>query len=41
MRFVHPEDMERVAQAHANVKHGEGYEIEYRIVTNQAKYAGL
>jgi signal transduction histidine kinase/DNA-binding response OmpR family regulator len=37
MRFVHPEDLQRVEQAHAAVSRGEGYEIEYRVVTISGK----
>lgn len=33
MRFVHPDDIEKVDQAHQGVETGKGYDIEYRIIT--------
>ena len=33
MRFVHPDDTEKVSQAHEGLADGEAYEIEYRIMT--------
>ncbi len=37
MRFVHPDDVRRVKQAHEQVISGQGYSVEYRIITIEGK----